>query len=111
MNTADNLGLNDSMSQVLSHSVDSMQLGGRVDTAGNNIGAGTFDQSLYQNTYPYVEKFYPNYYTSYWTNYVQDSKLEKAFRLAQKLIEKKFIKEPKTVKDFIVLVNTLADEL
>lgn len=45
-------------------------------------------------------------YYNYWT---EPSKIDKAFKLVQRLIENKIIKEPKTVKNFIELVNSLAD--
>lgn len=46
------------------------------------------------------------YYTPWFYTW-QDNKIEKSFKLVQKLIEKKLVKEPKTVKDFIELVNEL----
>jgi hypothetical protein len=56
---------------------------------------------------PYVDRWYPAC-LPYWS---QANKVETAFRLAQKLIKNKLITEPKTVKDFIELVNLLAEEL
>jgi len=55
--------------------------------------------------YPIVEKYYPTYYT-YW----QDSKIEKAFKIVQVLLDKKTIKVEK-VKDFIELVNEISKVL
>lgn len=46
-------------------------------------------------------------YYPFWT--VGENKIEQSFRLVQKLIEKKVIKEPATVKDFIELINNIAE--
>jgi len=54
---------------------------------------------------PLVQQYYYPYYT-YWTN---EDKISKAFKLAEKLINKKLIKEPEKVKDFIELVNELVE--
>jgi hypothetical protein len=63
---------------------------------------GTFDTTIYK---PLIREYYYSYYP-YWQN---EDKISKAFKLAQKLIEKKFIKEPLKVKDFIELINELAE--
>lgn len=55
---------------------------------------------------PLVEQYYCTNLTP-WSS----GSIEKAFKLVQKLLEKKLIKEPKTVKDFIELVNTLSEIL
>lgn len=55
---------------------------------------------------PLVEQYYYNNLNP-WSS----GSIEKAFKLVQKLLEKKLIKEPKTVKDFIELVNTLSEIL
>jgi hypothetical protein len=57
-----------------------------------------------ESWYPLVEKHYPFYY-SYWKD---DSKIEMAFKIVQILIEKKKI-EVEKVKDFIELVNSIAE--
>lgn len=57
----------------------------------------------YPNIYPLVQTYYPMYY-SYWSN---ESNIEKAFRITQKLIEKKIV-NPIKIKDFIELVNEIA---
>ena len=90
------------------------------DSAGNDIKGISdltnkqtlefrYDNNTYKHIYPYVEKHFPTH--TYWHSWREDSRIEKAFKLVQKLMDKKFVKAPKTVKDFIVLVNTLADEL
>ena len=112
MNKTDSLALNDPMVSMYLDTSDSAGNPsiGRTDLNKNTL-EHRYNNHTYQNVYPYVEKFYPQQYTTYWNTWKEDSKLEKAFRLAQKLMEKKFIKEPKTVKEFIELVNTLSDEL
>jgi len=57
--------------------------------------------------YPYVERWYPVYYT-YWTR--EPSKVEQAFKIVQKLMEKKIIKRL-TLKKFIELVNEIAQDV
>ena len=60
------------------------------------------------NTYtPFVNTVYIPY-QQFWYN---EDKITKSFKLVQKLIEKKTIKEPKTVKDFIELVNSISEIL
>lgn len=56
------------------------------------------------DTYHY---YYPTYYP-----YVvkEDNKFEQAFKIVQKLMEKKLV-DPKKVKDFIELVNEIVDVL
>lgn len=56
---------------------------------------------------PYVQQHYPDY-TLHWNT---SSQFEKAFNIVQVLMEKKLIKEPKTIKDFIELVNIFVKEL
>lgn len=72
---------------------------------GSNTTTGT--------AYP-IGDYYPlinTYYQPYLPYWRDESKIEKSFKLVQKLIEKKIIKEPKTVKDFIDLVNLLSDTI
>ncbi|MCK5019720.1 MAG: hypothetical protein KAS32_21860 [Candidatus Peribacteraceae bacterium] len=57
---------------------------------------------------PLVEKHYFNYYQKYWN---KPDTFKMAFELVQKLLERKMVKEPKTVKDFIELVNVFAEEI
>jgi hypothetical protein len=72
-------------------------------TADNVVSATPiWDTTIYQ---PLVQAHYYNWYP-YWTN---EDKISKAFKLAQVLIEKKLIKEPEKVKDFIELVNVLVE--
>lgn len=66
----------------------------------NCITTGTF--TCYQ---PLITTYYPNY-LSYWSN---ENTISKAFKLVQKLIDLKVIKEPKTIKKFIELVNQISE--
>ena len=52
---------------------------------------------------PVVQTYYPFYY-QFWAN---ESNIEKAFNIAQKLIDKKLVTIVK-VKDFVELVNEIA---
>jgi len=61
----------------------------------------------YSWCYPYVERWYPAYYI-YWTK--EPSKIEQAFKIVQKLLEKKIIKHL-TLKKFIELVNEIARDI
>ena len=54
-----------------------------------------------QNCLGLVQTYYPTYY-SYW----QPNKTEQAFRLVQKLLQKKLVKLS-TIKDFIELTNEI----
>ena len=67
--------------------------------------SSTFDSNFYMHT---VDTYYPTMYT-YWNTY--PNKIETAFKLTQKLLEKKIIKEPKTIGEFIELVNTIAETI
>jgi len=63
----------------------------------------------YQEWYhPIVKEYYVNY--PVWTYIKDQSKTEQAFKIAQKLQEKKLI-NLKTVKDFIDFVNELIEIL
>ena len=68
----------------------------------NVTGTMWYDPKWYQ---PVLREYYP-VYTSYW----QDNKIEKAFKIMKVLVDKKLI-EPKTVKEFIELVNDIAKEI
>jgi len=73
---------------------------------GNYTSGGTSNPYWDINNYqPLVKEYYYNYYP-YWTS---EDKTSKAFKLVQILIEKKIIVEPKKVKDFIELVNSIVE--
>jgi len=78
-----------------------------VQTYLNDDGSVRMTTGDFSYWRPYVEQWYPNY-MPYWS---QANTVETAFRVAQKLIKSKLVIEPKTVKDFIELVNLLAEEL
>ena len=84
-----------------------------------SLGETTTDGS---NTYSDWHQWWPDYertiikeyYPVYWPNYVTTTvtvpgKLEQAFKIAGKLIEKKIIEKELTVKDFVELVNEISD--
>jgi hypothetical protein len=58
---------------------------------------------LYPSIQPLVQTYYPTYY-GYWNN---ESNIEKAFLIVQKLMNKKIV-NPLKIKDFIELVNEIA---
>ncbi|MHA1343580.1 MAG: hypothetical protein ACTSQG_06320 [Promethearchaeota archaeon] len=60
--------------------------------------------------YPIIERWYPVVYPTYDILVEKKSKIEQAFKLVQKLIKKKIIKTL-TLKQFIELVNEIADEV
>ncbi len=57
----------------------------------------------YPSIQPLVQTYYPTYY-GYWNN---ESSIEKAFKIIQKLMVRNLVKV-ETVKDFIELVNEVA---
>ena len=75
---------------------------------GNKTTGGSVDFSnWYQPFRPIVETYYPQYYSSYW---VHEDKTQKAFALAQKLMDAKIVKVT-TVKQFVELVNIIVSEM
>ena len=91
MNQETNLSLNSSWGTGTTH---------RGQT--NITGGGWYTPDYYQ---PVVQYYYPAYQW-YWHD---KDKISKAFKLVEKFIEKKTIKEPKTVKAFIELVNSISE--
>lgn len=83
------------MSLALNTSVDNMDLN------ASNASIGDWGQ----NCLGLVQTYYQPYY-SYWT----PNKTEQAFRLVQKLLEKKLVKL-NTIKDFIELTNEIVSIL
>lgn len=85
-----------------------ISVGGGSSGAGGTFPTGTYigDNIWWQNPvtyYPLVYQYYPQSVV-YWEN---PNKTEKAFKIIEKLIEKKLIKV-KTVKEFIELVNEIS---
>lgn len=70
-----------------------------IDGYSSSIG----DQYNWQPYYPLIQQYYP-VYIPYWDN---QSKIEQAYLIAQKLIDKKLVKQVVTIKDFIELVNEI----
>ena len=60
------------------------------------------------NTYDYFYHYYPQWYPSYQYVNVQ-SKIEQAFKIVGKLLEKDLIEKELTVKQFMKLVNEIAE--
>jgi prepilin-type N-terminal cleavage/methylation domain-containing protein len=79
-----------------------------VNYSGNTLTTG--ETSLHYNDYYdcWHQHYYPIYYPIY--NYCDNrSKVEQAFKIVGKLLEKDLIKKELTVKEFIKLVNDIAE--
>jgi len=73
------------------------------------VGVGTdftFDPWQPQPYQPVIERYYPSC-LGHWTT---EDTISKAFKIVQKLIDKKMVKVVK-IKDFIELVNLIAKEI
>ena len=79
-----------------------------ITTGGTGSSGGYGNDQFITTIQPLVQQYYYPYYQTYWVN---EDKMSKAFKLAQKLIEKRLIKEPAKVKDFIELVNCIVELL
>ena len=92
----------------LSQSVD-------YNATDNSISVGSTIYDNWGGWWPEYEKtVIKEYYPAYWPNYVtttipSPSKLEQAFKIVSKLIEKKIITKKLEVKDFVELVNQVSD--
>ena len=71
-------------------------------TAGNDFPCGDFYHNYYQ---PYFIQWYPNIYSCY------PNRIEQAFKVASKLMETKIISNDLNIKDFLKLVNDIAEVL
>ena len=65
------------------------------------ISSPAIENGLYN--YPPLQNYYYQTYPMY-----SENSVSKSFSLVQQMIEKKIIKEPKTVEDFIKLVNEVS---
>lgn len=74
------------------------------NTAGE-VGYEVGDQWTSCN-FDYLWHYYPSSYPVYIEN---KDKVSQAFKIVSKMLEKKIIEKELTVKDFIGLVNTIAD--
>ena len=85
--------------EVVSYSNNTLQVG--------SVTTGRYYDNYYYNWhYPY----YPIYYPS--TQYVTEkSKVEQGFRVVAKMLETKIITKEFTIKEFIKLVNDIAEIL
>ena len=84
----------------------------QASSTSNPLYTGTTQGITYHITYPdyyyYHEHYYPVYYPCCsWIT--EKSKVEQAFKIVGKLIEKKLIKDNLNVKDFIKLVNDISE--
>jgi len=65
--------------------------------------------SGYGQCYDTFHYYYPQWYPSY--HYCEKSKIEQAFKIVGKLLEKDIIEKELTVKQFMKLVNEIAEVL
>ena len=80
-----------------------------VSYSGNTLNAGDYCIG-YPYYYPIYEQHYHNWYPS--TTFITEkSKVEQGFRIVGKMIEKKIITKELTIKEFIKLVNDIAEIL
>jgi hypothetical protein len=75
------------------------------NTVGLTVG---MTWPTYTEYYPYHEHYYPAYYPCY-SFAPEKSKIEQAFKIVGKLMEKNLIKKDLNVKDFIKLVNDISE--
>lgn len=71
---------------------------------GSNFIASDWWWPNYERTI--IREYYPTYWP---TTTIQKSKLEQAFKIVTKLMEKKIIKGDLTVKKFVTLVNDVSE--
>jgi len=78
-------------------------------TAGNSQSYGTNTAAVNTlGSYDCFYHYYPQWYPSY--HYVSErSKIEQAFKIVGKLLEKDLIEKELTVKQFMKLVNEIAE--
>jgi len=76
-------------------------------------GTGNCTQSNYWNTFPEYEQIHYYYYPYWYPTYIapEKSKIEQGFKIVGKLIENKIITKELTIKEFIKLVNDVAEVL
>jgi hypothetical protein len=75
-------------------------------TAGG-YGLGDYSYPNYYETFHY---YYPQWYPTY--HYVTEkSKIEQAFKILGKLLELKIVEKELTVKEFMKMVNEIAEVL
>jgi hypothetical protein len=85
------------MNQLLGQEVMSYQNG--------NLSAGSYNLTAINDCFYH---YYPQWYPSY--HYVTEkSKVEQAFKIVGKLLEKELIEKELTVKQFMKLVNEIAE--
>lgn len=90
------------MNQSISLSTDFNLLYSAIDSAGD------FYPNVWPTLQPLIREHYYQYPVYLYSNLNDTSKLERAFKISQMLIEKKLV-NTETIKDFIDLVNILVE--
>lgn len=72
--------------------------------SNNSLMAGNYALCTYEYFYHYYPQWYPSY-----TYIPEKSKIEQAFKIVGKLLEKDLIEKELTVKQFMKLVNEVAE--
>lgn len=96
--------------ELVSYSNNSLMVGGQslnTGSAGDVIGNGIYPYYPY---YPIYEQHYHNWYPSY-PMITEKSKIEQGFKVVGKMLENKIITKELTIKEFIKLVNDIAEIL
>lgn len=99
-------------SEAVTYNAGNLTAGGAVlGSAGDyplgNAGSNTLNMNnavFYDNYYqPYYHTWYPTYHVC------EKSKVEQAFKILGKLLEQKIIERELTVKEFMKMVNDIAE--
>jgi hypothetical protein len=96
--------------ELVSYNNNSLMVGGQslnTGSAGDVIGN---DYIPYYPYYPIYEQHYHNWYPSY-PIITEKSKIEQGFKVVGKMLENKIITKELTIKEFIKLVNDIAEIL
>jgi hypothetical protein len=80
---------------------------GKIQVGGST---GDYIQDFNNYYYHWVEPYYPLYFPT--TPYITEkSKIEQGFKILSKMMENKIITKELTIKEFIKLVNDIAEIL
>lgn len=96
--------------ELVSYSNNNLMVGGQSLNTGNAGCVGDYYNYPYYPLYPIYEQHYHNWYPS--TTFITEkSKVEQGFKIVAKMLENKIITKELTIKDFIKLVNDIAEIL
>jgi len=81
-----------------------------VNYSGNTLQIGGTNYPIGDYYYPIYNEYYHNWYPTH-TFITEKSKIEQGFKIVGKLLENKIITKDLTIKEFIKLVNDIAELL